>query len=244
MRDRSILEPTFELYVIPRDFKRYPIKKGGVCEVATNDANYITNVNERLPNGKQKLIWKCPVYEVWSGVINRGFSYREKLKQPTYKDITVCPEWLLFSNFRNWWIENSVRNWQLDKDILHRGNLMYSPESCIYIPGYINNLLIDSAATRGDYPLGVSKDKDRNKFQSYVGWGECRKWLGRFNTPMDAHKAWQAAKIDCIKDSIARYTEESTNFGVFDQRIVSSLEGRISILQDDVDNGRETFALH
>lgn len=38
MRDRSILEPTFEEYIIPRDFKKNPIRVGGVCGVATNDA--------------------------------------------------------------------------------------------------------------------------------------------------------------------------------------------------------------
>ena len=54
MRSRDVLDPTFEQYVIPRDFKRCPIKKGGVYGVATNDADYVTSLNERLPNGKPK----------------------------------------------------------------------------------------------------------------------------------------------------------------------------------------------
>lgn len=61
---------------------------------------------------------------------------------------------------------------------------------------------------------------------------------------LEAHLAWQIAKIDCIKDAINKYTEDVNHLGVFDQRIVTALEGRISILQDDIDNGRETFVLH
>lgn len=240
MRSRDVLEPAFEQYMIPRDFKKYPIKKGGVRGVATNDADYVTSMKESLPSGKQKLVWICPAYLAWNNTIKRGFSYREK--HPTYKDVTVCPEWLLFSNFRNWWIKNSVRGWQLDKDILQKGNLVYGSDSCIYIPSYLNTLLADSAAARGDYPLGV--DKNQNRFRSRVNWGECQKHLGYFNTPEQAHKAWQIGKIGAIKEAIVKYTEEANFLGVFDIHIVSALNERIVTLEDDIANGRETLVLH
>lgn len=244
MRSRDVLEPAFEQYMIPRDFLKFPIRKSGVHGVATNDADYVTQIYESLPNGKQKRVWGCPAYEAWTSAIKRGFSYREKLRHPTYKDITVCAEWLLFSNFRRWWVENNVRGWQLDKDILQKGNLVYCPDSCIYIPGHINTLLIDRASARGDYPLGVSFHKQGNRFQSHVKWGECRKYLGLFNTPEQAHKAWQIGKIEAIKDAIDKYTEEADSLGVFDARIVSALNDRISTLEDDIANGRETLVLH
>ena len=242
MRSRDVLESAFEQYVIPRDFKRYPVKVGGVCGVATNDADCVTSVNERLPNGKQKLVWTCPAHLVWTGVIARGFSSKFKQKHQTYEYVTVCTEWLLFSNFRNWWVENNVRGWQLDKDLLVKGNLVYGPDSCIYIPGHINLLLTDHAASRGDYPLGVSKSW--NKFQSHGCRGECQKYLGCFNTPEQAHKAWQIGKIGAIGDAIDKYTEEANSLGVFDVRIVNALNERIATLEDDIANGRETLVLH
>ena len=243
MRDRSILEPAFEQHRIPRD---YPIRVGGVFGVATNDVDYVTWVKETLPNGKQKLIWNCPAYSTWHSVIERGYSQKYKEKHPTYQNVTVCKEWHLFSNFRNWWMYNNVRNWQLDKDILHKGSLVYAPDKCVYVPNYINTLLIDRAAARGNYPLGVAYklDKKINPYLSQGSVGGKNKHLGYFATTGDAHRAWQIAKIDCIKEAVTRYTEEANNLGVFDQRIVSSLEGRIAILQDDMDNGRETFVLH
>lgn len=244
MRDRSILEPAFEEYIIPRDFKKFPIKENSVYGVATNDADYVIQIYEKLPNGKRKPVWRCPVYTVWNNMIKRGYSRKCKESQPTYQNVSVCNDWLLFSNFMKWWVENNVKGWSLEKDILHKGNLVYAPDKCVYVPNYINNLLTDRAALRGEYPLGVCFDRHANRFRSLVRLNGKRKHLGLFTSPQQAHKVWQIAKIDCIKDAIAHYTEESANLGVFDQRIVSSLEGRIAILQDDMDNGRETFVLH
>lgn len=241
MRDRSILEPTFEQYKIPRNS---PISIGGVCGVATNDADYITQVKETLPNGKRKLIWICPAYTSWHSSITRAYSQKFKENRPTYQNVMVCEEWLLFSNFRSWWVCNNVAGWHLDKDLLVKGNLIYLPEACAYVPRYLNTLLADCAAARGDYPIGVYRV---NKLKPYTGmcWvGGKQKYLGHFSTPKEAHKAWQLFKIKAIKDAITRYTEDANHLGVFDQRIVSSLEGRISHLQDDVGSGKETFVLH
>ena len=243
MRDRSILEPTFEQYKIARD---YSISIGGVCGIATNDADYVTNIMETLPDGKQNLVWRCPVYVAWRDMIKRGYSQRWKEKYPTYQNVTVCEEWFVFSNFRSWWVENNVRNWELEKDLLVKGNLIYSPKTCVYIPHYLNNLLIDRAAARGDYPLGVSYGL-RNKISPYLS--KCsicgkQKHLGSFQTPQEAHRAWQLSKIKAIKDGITGYTEDAKNLGVFDHRIIIALEDRIVSLQDDVDNGRETLVLH
>lgn len=241
MRDRSILEPTFEQYKISRN---YPIKVGGVCGVATNDADYVTNIKETLPNGKQKALWKCPAYRSWVSMIERGYSQKYKENMPTYQNVAVCEEWLAFSNFRDWWVENNVRGWQLDKDLLIKGNMIYSPRACVYVPTYLNGLLTDSAATRGDYPLGVYRVNELKPYRSKCWVGGKNKHLGLFQTPQGAHQTWQLFKIEAIKDGITYYTEESTTLGVFDQRIVTALEGRISILQDDIDSGRETFVLH
>lgn len=242
MRSRDILDPTFEQYVVSRDLKKSPIREGGVHGVATNDADYVTCIQERLPNWKRKFVWMCPAYVAWQNVVARSYSSKFKQSRPTYKDVAVCGEWLFFSNFRDWWVENNVRGWQLDKDILHKGNAVYCPDSCIYIPGYINTLLTDHATARGDYPMGVFQHQ--KKFQSHVRRDGCRKYLGYFNTPEQAHKAWQIGKIKAIKEGIDKYIEEANSLGVFDVRIVDALTDRIATLEDDVANGRETFVLH
>lgn len=244
MRSRDILDPTFEQYVVSRDLKKSPIREGGVHGVATNDADYVTCIQERLPNGKRKFVWMCPAYVAWQNVVARSYSSRFKQSRPTYKDVAICGEWLFFSNFRNWLVENNVRGWQLDKDILHKGNAVYCPDSCIYVPGHINKLLTDHAAARGDYSIGVYKDRGLFKAQIKAISSRTQKNLGYFATLMDAHRAWQIGKIEAIKEAIEKYTEEANSLGVFDVRIVNALNERISILEDDVANGRETLVLH
>lgn len=244
MRDRVVLEPTFDQYVIPRDFKKFPIKVGGCEGVATNNADYVTQAWEFLPNGKQKLVWRCPAYRSWKSTIERGYSQKYKERFPTYQNVTVCDEWLLFSNFRSWWIENNVAGWHLDKDLLVKGNIIYSPDTCVYVPNYLNKLLLDHAAARGNYPLGVYRTDKLKPYRSQCSVGGEKKRLGYFPTPQEAHRTWQIAKINSIEEAITRYTEDANNLGVFDQRVVAALEERIFILQDDVDNGRQTFVLH
>lgn len=56
------------------------------------------------------------------------------------------------SNFDKW--KNGSR-WALDKDILNKGNKIYSPENCCLIPQNVNCLFLKREAERGKYPIGV-----------------------------------------------------------------------------------------
>ena len=82
--------------------------------------------------------------------------YDEKLhkKYPTYIDCKVCEEWLNFQNFAKWYYNNyyEIENEKicLDKDILHKGNKIYSPDNCVFVPNNINVLFVKSDKSRGD----------------------------------------------------------------------------------------------
>ena len=83
-----------------------------------------------------------PVYDIWSAMIER--CYINKKKYPAYYGIvTICDEWLVFQNFAEWYDENKYEcegRLHVDKDILHPGNKVYSPENCILLPQRINEL--------------------------------------------------------------------------------------------------------
>lgn len=123
---------------------------------------------------------------------------------------------------------------QLDKDLIGSGDKEYSFDSCVFISSKLNKLLIDSAAKRGIYPLGVCWDKTNSKFVSYIGINSKRKHLGYFLTREEAHKAWQQVK----RDVIYKVALEQT-----DQRIMDALLLRCSHLQYDIDNDLETIKL-
>ena len=100
---------------------------------------YTTTKNE----GKDKKS-----YKVWNSMLERCYSNKSLIHNPTYKDCTVCDEWLCFENFEKWYNENyyevddEIMN--LDKDILVKGNKIYSPETCCFVPKRINILFVNT----------------------------------------------------------------------------------------------------
>jgi len=96
-------------------------------------------------------------YNTWTHMLQRCYDSKYQTRKPTYIGCTVCSEWLNFSSFKTWFDSNYKEGLALDKDILKPGNKQYGPDTCRFVPRYINNLLLDSGRSRGPYPLGVSK---------------------------------------------------------------------------------------
>ena len=82
--------------------------------------------------------------------------------------------------------------WQLDKDILFKDNLVYSKETCCFVPREINATLIKRKRDRGKLPIGVHKVKGR--FVSRLSLSNDRVYLGSFKTPEEAFDCYKKAK--------------------------------------------------
>src|SRR3990167_62339 len=149
-------------------------------------------------NGKKITTWRCPFYTRWVGMLERGYSLKFKDKAPTYKDCTVCEEWLTFSSFKAWMEQQDWEGKQLDKDLLVRGNKLYSPETCVFISRQVNNFLIERDFDRGDYLIGVSWYKAYSKFMANCSnpFTKKRENLGYFSTEAQAHEAWLSRKLE------------------------------------------------
>lgn len=145
-------------------------------------------------------------YLKWQKMLQRCFDNKYKEKKPTYKDVTCCERWLCFSYFlKDLEILKQEYNWNkdeklnLDKDILHKDNKVYSLENCILVPNWINNLFIKSNASRGEYPIGVSYNKRAKKYQARCNVNGKLKNLGLYNTIEEAFNAYKQAKENEIK---------------------------------------------
>lgn len=156
-----------------------------------NDADYYVT---SLLDGKRVL---CKAYEAWSSMLKRCYSPKNIKVQPTYRGVIVCDEWRSFMSFRCWWIKNHVDGWSLDKDILSDSRV-YSPDTCIYVPQWLNTFTIDCLSSRGAYPVGACKRKHLDRFMS-----SCRnpetgnsEYLGDFSSAIDAHRAWINRKLE------------------------------------------------
>lgn len=179
-----------------------------VYGVGINDADYLVSPKDPI-TGKQT---PCKFYDTWVGLLERCFSDKLKNKYPSYKDVTCCSEWLIFSNFKMWMETQYYQDLQLDKDILVKGNKVYSPETCVFIPTYINTLLLVNNRKRGSLLLGVSicKESKLNPYRAQVSQvlNNKNKHLGLFSNELSAHLAWQAGKAEQILIAGELYKDE------------------------------------
>lgn len=144
------------------------------------------------------------VYNVWNGVIERGYCKRYKDNHPTYVEVSVCKEWHNYQNFGKWYDENYkpeyMNDWELDKDILIKGNKIYSPETCVFVPQEINKLLIKNNSKKNNLPVGVRFNERLDKFQARIVIGKQEKYLGFFDTHEEAFYKYKEEKELWIKE--------------------------------------------
>lgn len=144
-------------------------------------------------------------YIKWTNMLQRCYCEEWKAKHKTYAECTVCDEWKLFSNFKKWFDENYVEGYELDKDIIIKNNKIYSPDTCCFVPQEINSLLTRRANARGQYPIGVTKQKNSRRFLATLNTRNGRIHLGRFDTSQEAFYAYKTAKEKHIKDVAQEY---------------------------------------
>lgn len=116
---------------------------------------------------------------------------------PTYIGCQVDERWKYFMAFRIWHLEQAPkRREQLDKDFLGDGKL-YSPETCCFIPWWLNLLFNNNKAQRGDLPQGVHKIGQ--KFGAQLNRKGEVVYLGSFDTPEEARAVYLEAKAAYVE---------------------------------------------
>lgn len=203
-----------------------------------NDADYKVT---KMVDGKQTM---CPFFRTWRNMKER--CNKASKRNPSYLESGVIDDWYTFSNFKAWMEGQPWQGNELDKDILGDGKL-YSPNTCCFVPSWVNLLLVLSNSSRGEYPVGVSYMKRPsgmsrelvNPYQSYVKSGDKKKHLGMFSTAMQAHKAWQAEKIVLMEAAVLRYSEDRS----FQQPVFDALQSKVLALRQDLVENRETVSL-
>ena len=144
-------------------------------------------------------------YQAWGNIIDRCFNKKIKEKYLAYQNVTCCNEWLLYENFYEWLHSQENFNkwgdkrWEIDKDILVKGNKIYSPETCCLVPQNINSLFINKSNHRGDLPIGVKRSGKSFIARCSNPITSKREYLGSYSTPYYAFLAYKKYKEDLIK---------------------------------------------
>lgn len=155
-------------------------------------------------------------YKVWNSMLMRCYDEKIHKTRPTYIDCNVCGEWLCYENFEKWFDENyyEIQNEKmvLDKDILLKGNRVYSPDTCVFVPERINGMFVKHDRDRGKFPIGVSYDSGHKKFKANVniiiGEGKYDNYhLGFYDTIEEAFMKYKEAKEELIRNVANEYKD-------------------------------------
>ncbi len=164
---------------------------------------------------------KCPTkisgvrtkeYTLWCSMLERCYSDTYKNKYQTYEGCEVSENFKSYEYFYEWCNKQvgfSNQGWHLDKDLLIKGNKVYSENTCIFIPSEINLLLVKHAPSRGKHLIGVSWSKTNKAFVAQVKKNKGkREYLGFFKTEIEAFNAYKDAKESFVKEQADKFKSQ------------------------------------
>lgn len=161
---------------------------------------------------KAKINYKITQqYKIWRNIMQRCYSNKFQEKNLTYIGCSVDKEWHNFQNFAQWYDENYYevlgQKMELDKDWIVKNNKIYSPKTCIFVPEYINSLIINNKKNRGKLPLGVTVNNGRYRARCKSNTGESE-FLGYHDSIELAFQAYKIYKETHIKKVAEQYKDQ------------------------------------
>jgi len=106
-------------------------------------------------------------YSYWNCIMERGYCPKYHEKRPTYRDCSVVKEWHNFQNFAEWFYRQIKEDgWELDKDLICKGNRVYGPDTCCFVPRALNILIPHRKQGDRNYPIGVHKVPHKEYYTS------------------------------------------------------------------------------
>lgn len=157
----------------------------------------------------------------WLDMLNRCYGNNNRM--PTYKKCSVSEEWHDFANFWCWYDKvcdvDDKTSFHLDKDLLVKGNTLYSKDTCCLVPRKINNVLVSKISNKNtDLPVGIHFHERRSKYQTYCNdFSGKRHSLGYYLTQEEAYTVYKSFKQKVL--------EEAANFykDMIDERLYNVL---------------------
>lgn len=170
------------------------------------------NENKQKVSDRGKLIRE---YVLWTSILNRC-SKNCWDRFPTYVGTNISENFKSYEYFYEWCQEQIGFNtkdrnneyWQLDKDILVKGNKLYSEDTCCFIPQEVNTLFVKRVNKRGKHPIGVYLDKRTSNFIAQCNAKGKHTFLGRYKTEVEAFQVYKEFKEALIKGVANEYKSQ------------------------------------
>lgn len=166
-------------------------------------------------------------YRCWRSMMERCYSERYQQQKPTYGECSVDTQWANFQEFAEWcqWQVGFDKGWHLDKDILIKGNKIYSPDACVFVPNEVNCVINMQKSTRGLLPVGVTYAQ-QGKYRAQWQEGGVQRYSPVMSDPMKCFKIYKENKERVVKNLAEKWK------GLIDDRVYYSLMS-FEVLVDD-----------
>lgn len=156
-------------------------------------------------------------YDLWRDMLKRCGD-KVKAKHHTYIGTTCSENFKSYSFFYKWCQEqigfkvndsSGIRTvWQLDKDLLFKGNKVYSEDTCVFVPQRVNKLLTKNEVNRGKCAIGTQWREKKEYFLSQCnGLNGEKVHLGCFGSQQEAFLAYKEYKESIIKQVAGHYKQ-------------------------------------
>ena len=156
---------------------------------------------------------KTKEYSLWQSMLKRCYNSTYKKKHPTYEGCECSENFKSYEYFYEWChkqigfgVDGNGNHFQLDKDLLVKGNKVYSEDSCVLLPQEINTLLTKREALRGENLIGVCWSKTNKAFRAMINKNKGKpEHLGYFKTEIEAFRAYKQAKETFINEQAEKW---------------------------------------
>lgn len=191
----------------------YRIRNGSVVDLLAKTNFGVGYIGYGYDN---KCEYSKKLLKTWNGLVQRCFDPLWKESHKCYEQTTCSEDFLCASNFIEWGksqvgyndVDEFGKPFALDKDLLAKGNKLYSPDICVFVPREINNLILSNRKVRGELPLGVTTKGSR--FRARVSIKNKETALGVFDTVDEAFQAYKKAKESYIKEVANKWRGQIT----------------------------------
>lgn len=160
-------------------------------------------------NDSKYPVKDCPYHRVWSSMLSRCYSPRVQERYPTYKGCTVEEGWKTLSVFKKWMEAQQWEGRYLDKDLLVKGNKVYSADTCLFVDSVVNTFIPNNEFNSNGFPTGVTWRKKDQRFVAQIS-NPIRKSiedLGSYELPSEAYDQWLYRKGQLAEELASMQTD-------------------------------------
>ena len=195
-----------EIQFINTDYRKVAemkeVRNGGIKDHYAPSVHGVGVLGNKYPSEVNRA--KTKEYTLWTHMLQRCYSNTYEKKYPTYEGCQVGENFIHYEYFYEWChkqIGFTNEGWHLDKDLLIKGNKVYSENTCVFIPAEINSILVKSDKKRGKHLIGVYWCKKGKAFKAQVSKNKGKsEYLGYFKTELEAFNAYKQAKESFVKE--------------------------------------------